>query len=44
MFGGAGYVFSKMAFKKFVEKGVDDLKFCRVDVGGVEDLEFGKCM
>lgn len=33
-----------MALKKFVEKGVDDPKFCRVDAGGAEDLEFGKCM
>ena len=44
MSGGAGYVLSKTALQKFVAKGVDDPKFCRVDAGGAEDLEFGKCM
>ncbi|XP_060086206.1 glycoprotein-N-acetylgalactosamine 3-beta-galactosyltransferase 1-like [Ylistrum balloti] len=40
--GGAGYVLSKEALKRLIEKGKDP-KVCRQD-GGAEDAELGKCM
>ncbi|XP_067653282.1 glycoprotein-N-acetylgalactosamine 3-beta-galactosyltransferase 1-like [Haliotis asinina] len=40
--GGAGYVLSKEALRRYGKKGHDS-KLCRRD-GGPEDVEFGRCM
>uniref|UniRef100_A0A146LDU9 Glycoprotein-N-acetylgalactosamine 3-beta-galactosyltransferase 1 n=2 Tax=Lygus hesperus TaxID=30085 RepID=A0A146LDU9_LYGHE len=44
MSGGAGYVLSKEALRRFVEEALPDPKKCRSDPRGAEDVEMGKCM
>lgn len=44
MSGGSGYVLSREAVRRFIEKAIPNPNICSSKPNGDEDLEMGKCL